>query len=1284
MVFQGLLDPKESEDRQGFPAFQEHQDFLDCQDKMGHQDLRVSQDAMEQRESVGSQAVQVFLVYKGLLDLLVHQGFQDPRVNKVFRDLQGHQDKLENRKDQMTLSFRKEIRVFQVIQAHQDFLGLQALLLFQDQALMQQWDQKVAKDCQDYQEPKGSVDSLVGQAHLACQELQGSLLLDLPAHLAYLVREDRREIQVYLGFLFLGSQELRDHKDRQDHQVPQGHLHHLLLLVMGYVNKGRQVLQELQDSKVLQGNEAKKGFPGTPGAPGRPGPKGDPGDVLTSPRMKGDKGDPGFPGPPGLPGIDGTPGRDGLPGLPGPKGEPVTQGFQVLLEKRAFLDLLVLVPKAHLVKRASKVYLAIQGLLASRVQKVTLARPLQNQEFLVPLVLQEEMVIQAFQEILVSQVSVVYLASQVQRESQVFLALDFQVHQAQRVSQGLQAHPELQELQVALVWMDLLDHLVSQERRSVTLDQVDHQDFQAHQAFLALVVKVLLDLQDLQVLLALQLRYLNMFVSALGLSLFAMHADKVMTSSKTMDHGLVGHIQIVMNCELRFSKVLNLKGCKAFQEKKGIQVLQASIFLVLQGTKELQDIQDPLDYQGLRAHLDPLAGMEYLDFQVIVDYLVHQDLLDQWGRKASKVKQVCQAHLEHLIPNTWEQKEKKASRVFQVFLVYQARKVIKVSQVTQAHQDLVAHQVCQDCQGDLGLPGYPGSPGSKGIAGNPGLPGFPGSPGAKGEPGLPGFPGTPGIPGPKGIEGPPGNPGLPGPPGPVGDIGRPGPPGPSGEKGQPGRDGIPGPAGQKGEPGLPGFGRPGPPGLPGLSGQKGELGLPGPPGPPGLPGPKGEPGFQGFPGLQGPPGPPGIPGPPLEGPKGSPGPPGVPGRPGPPGPEGPRGPPGSGGLKGEKGNPGPPGPPGLTGPKGDQGPPGRQVHQVYQVPLDEALLSKVILVPQVLQDSLGPKGHLDCQGHRDCQVRSKVAAEDMTRNYQSADFKSFYFSYALCVLGPIGLPGDPGRDGLPGFDGPAGRKGERGLPGQPGSRGIQGPPGPDGLQGPPGPPGTASVAHGFLITRHSQTSDTPLCPQGTSRIYDGFSLLYVQGNERAHGQDLGTAGSCLRRFSTMPFMFCNINNVCNFASRNDYSYWLSTPESMPMSMEPLTGQSIQPFISRCVVCEAPAMVIAVHSQTIQIPSCPPGWDSLWIGYSFMMHTSAGAEGSGQALASPGSCLEEFRSAPFIECHGRGTCNYYANSYSFWLATVEVAEMFSKPQSETLKAGDLRTRISRCQVCMKKT
>lgn len=48
----------------------------------------------------------------------------------------------------------------------------------------------------------------------------------------------------------------------------------------------------------------------------------------------------------------------------------------------------------------------------------------------------------------------------------------------------------------------------------------------------------------------------------------------------------------------------------------------------------------------------------------------------------------------------------------------------------------------------------------------------------------------------------------------------------------------------------------------------------------------------------------------------------------------------------------------------------------------------------------------------------------------------------------------------------------------------------------------------------------------------------------------------------MPFLFCNINNVCNFASRNDYSYWLSTPEPMPMNMAPITGDNIRPFISR--------------------------------------------------------------------------------------------------------------------------
>lgn len=224
---------------------------------------------------------------------------------------------------------------------------------------------------------------------------------------------------------------------------------------------------------------------------------------------------------------------------------------------------------------------------------------------------------------------------------------------------------------------------------------------------------------------------------------------------------------------------------------------------------------------------------------------------------------------------------------------------------------------------------------------------------------------------------------------------------------------------------------------------------------------------------------------------------------------------------------------------------------------------------------------------------------------------------------------------------------------------------------------------GFMLVRHSQTTSVPMCPQGGTKLWDGYSLLYLEGNERAHSQDLGTAGSCLQRFNTMPFIFCDFNDVCNYASRNDKSFWLST--TAPLPMMPIAGQEIPPYISRCVVCDVPANTIAVHSQTTDIPNCPRGWKSLWIGYSFAMHTAAGAEGGGQALSSPGSCLEDFRSTPFIECNGaRGSCHYFANKFSFWLSTIDPHSQFLAPTSETLKAGNLRSRVSRCQVCMKST
>lgn len=87
-------------------------------------------------------------------------------------------------------------------------------------------------------------------------------------------------------------------------------------------------------------------------------------------------------------------------------------------------------------------------------------------------------------------------------------------------------------------------------------------------------------------------------------------------------------------------------------------------------------------------------------------------------------------------------------------------------------------------------------------------------------------------------------------------------------------------------------------------------------------------------------------------------------------------------------------------------------------------------------------------------------------------------------------------------------------------------------------------------------------------------------------------------------------------------------------------------------------------------------------FSFPQHTAAGNEGGGQSLSSPGSCLEDFRTTPFIECNGaKGTCHYFANKHSFWLTSIDQS-FHTQPSSETLKAGQLLSRISRCQVCMK--
>lgn len=220
-----------------------------------------------------------------------------------------------------------------------------------------------------------------------------------------------------------------------------------------------------------------------------------------------------------------------------------------------------------------------------------------------------------------------------------------------------------------------------------------------------------------------------------------------------------------------------------------------------------------------------------------------------------------------------------------------------------------------------------------------------------------------------------------------------------------------------------------------------------------------------------------------------------------------------------------------------------------------------------------------------------------------------------------------------------------------------------------------------MFTRHSQTIAIPRCPANTNLLWDGYSFVSVIGSSRAVGQDLGQSGSCLRQFSTMPFMFCNLNNVCSYAENNDDSIWLTTGEPMPMSMTPIPAREMEKYVSRCAVCETTTKLIALHSQSMEIPDCPQGWEEAWIGYSYYMQTSDTHGNSHQNLISPGSCLEEFRAQPVIECHGRGTCNIYDGITSYWLSVIEDHEQFKKPRPQTLKA-DQTSKVSRCTVCRK--
>ena len=87
-----------------------------------------------------------------------------------------------------------------------------------------------------------------------------------------------------------------------------------------------------------------------------------------------------------------------------------------------------------------------------------------------------------------------------------------------------------------------------------------------------------------------------------------------------------------------------------------------------------------------------------------------------------------------------------------------------------------------------------------------------------------------------------------------------------------------------------------------------------------------------------------------------------------------------------------------------------------------------------------------------------------------------------------------------------------------GTPGSKGEPGPQGLTGPTPPTG-------YLLVRHSQSTEVPSCPLGQTKLWDGYSLLYIEGNEKSHHQDLGQCSAFCR--SSCSCCDDNNNHFCS-------------------------------------------------------------------------------------------------------------------------------------------------------------
>lgn len=309
--------------------------------------------------------------------------------------------------------------------------------------------------------------------------------------------------------------------------------------------------------------------------------------------------------------------------------------------------------------------------------------------------------------------------------------------------------------------------------------------------------------------------------------------------------------------------------------------------------------------------------------------------------------------------------------------------------------------------------------------------------------------------------------------------------------------------------------------------------------------------------------------------------------------------------------------------------------------------------------------------------------------------------------GPAGFPGIPGYQGMPGMAGSKGEKGDHGhcystskeclqgppgFPGMPGMKGDTGFPGLSGSPGMPGLPGQSGTSRAAsLLVRHSQSPDVPNCPDGNVRLWNGYSLLeiYHPNINRWRTIDLGSADSCSPFFGNTPLTTCREDGHCAVGTpMTPTKSWLSTTSPKPDGGSlPTANETILDHVSRCVVCEASSMVIAVHSQSTGIPDCPVSWHALWEGYSYAMLASSGSGGE-QPLSTSGSCLENFVPSLTIQCESDAQCQFQ-HVIGYWVKAAEPTEDVTTTESviahppsshDAAEEQAWNWHVSRCVVC----